>query len=110
MTTWRGSGIIRTLMSIFEILMLVCFGAAWPFSIVRSWKARTTAGKSVIFLWIVLVGYLAGIAHKVLHSNDGVLFFYLLNALLVTTDIGIFYRNRKIMGAGGKEGVKGFSK
>jgi len=36
--------------------MLICFGAAWPFSIVRSRKARTTAEKSWIFLWIVLAG------------------------------------------------------
>ena len=26
-------------MSIFEVLMLACFGAAWPFSLVRSYKA-----------------------------------------------------------------------
>lgn len=84
-------------MSPFEILMLLCFGAAWPFSIVRSWKARTTAGKSGIFLWIVLGGYLAGIAHKIFYNYDGVIFFYLLNTLLVATDIAIFHRNRRIM-------------
>jgi len=84
-------------MSIFEILMLVCFGAAWPFSIIRSWKARTTAGKSGIFLWVVLVGYLAGIAHKLVYNLDGVIIFYLINTLLVATDIGVFIRNRRLM-------------
>ena len=84
-------------MSPFEILMLICFGAAWPFSIVRSWKARTTAGKSGIFLWIVLAGYLAGIAHKVVYNYNGVIFFYALNTLLVATDLAIFYRNRRLM-------------
>jgi len=84
-------------MSVFEVLMLVCFGAAWPFSIIRSWKARTTAGKSGIFLWVVLVGYLAGIAHKVVYSPDGVIVFYVINAILVATDIGIFIRNRRLM-------------
>ena len=86
-------------MSPFEILMLVCFGAAWPFSIVRSWKARTTAGKSGIFLWIVLVGYMAGMAHKLVYNYDGVIFFYLFNSLLVATDITIFYRNRRLTGS-----------
>ena len=83
-------------MSAFEMIMLVCFGASWPFSIARSWRARTTAGKSVIFLWLVLIGYLAGIAHKVLHSRDGVIVFYVLNALMVTTDIVFFYRNHAL--------------
>ena len=80
-------------MSVLEITMMVCFGAAWPFSIARGWRARSTAGKSVIFLWIVLAGYLAGIAHKMLNNLDGVICFYILNTLLVGTDIAIFYRN-----------------
>ena len=80
-------------MSVFEIMMMICFGSAWPFSIVRSWKARTTAGKSVIFLWIVLFGYFAGIAHKLVYNFDAVIYMYLLNTLLVSTDIAIFYRN-----------------
>ena len=83
-------------MRVFEMIMLACFGASWPFSIARSWRARTTAGKSVIFLWLVLVGYLAGIAHKVLHSRDGVIAFYILNALMVAADIAIFYRNHAL--------------
>lgn len=84
-------------MSVFEMTMLVCFGASWPFSIARSWRARTTAGKSVIFLWLVLIGYLAGIAHKILHSRDGVIAFYILNAAMVATDIAIYYRNLRIV-------------
>lgn len=82
-------------MSPFEIGMLVCFGSAWPFSIYRSWKSRTTAGKSIIFLWVVLVGYICGIAHKMLYNYDGVVFFYALNALLVLIDIAIYFRNRQ---------------
>lgn len=84
-------------MSIFEIVMLVCFGAAWPFSIYKSWTSRSCAGKSVIFLYIVVIGYLSGIAHKVLYSYDGVVFLYGLNLLMVLTDIGLFYRNRSLM-------------
>lgn len=83
-------------MSPYEIIMLVCFGSAWPFSISRSWRSRTTAGKSVIFLWIILVGYVSGIVHKTLYSPDGVVVLYAVNALLVATDIGIFYRNLRL--------------
>ena len=43
-------------MSIFEIIMLVCFGAAWPFSIYRSYKSRENSGKSIAFLIVVFIG------------------------------------------------------
>jgi hypothetical protein len=82
-------------MSIFEIIMLLCFGLAWPFSIYKSWKSRETSGKSVLFLFIVVVGYLAGILHKLLYSRDGVVFLYLLNSLMVSADIALYYRNRR---------------
>lgn len=81
-------------MSIFEILMLICFGAAWPFSIYRSWKSRCTAGKSVVFLWIVFFGYLSGITHKVTYCLDNVVYLYALNALLVGIDLALYFRNR----------------
>ena len=77
-------------------MMLICFGAAWPFSIYRSWKAHCTGGKSIAFLWIVLLGYLAGITHKVVYNYDAVIFFYGLNALLVAADIALYFRNRRL--------------
>ena len=51
--------------SIYEAIMLICFGAAWPFSIVRSWRSRTSKGKSIFFLCVVEVGYAAGIMNKI---------------------------------------------
>ena len=44
--------------------MLVCFGMAWPVSILKSWRSRTNKGKSRFFLLIVFVGYLSGLIHK----------------------------------------------
>lgn len=82
-------------MSIYEIIMLVCFGAAWPFSIYKSWKSKTTSGKSFIFLIIVEIGYIAGIFNKLLYSLDGVIYLYLLNALMVFIDILLYCKNRK---------------
>jgi hypothetical protein len=80
--------------SIFEILMLVCFGAAWPFSIYRSLTSRAIAGKSVVFLIVVLVGYVAGILHKVFYRYDYVIFLYALNGCMVLSDIVLYFRNR----------------
>jgi len=80
--------------SVFEILMLVCFGAAWPVSIYKSLKTRAVAGKSLFFLLIVLVGYLAGILHKLIFHYDLVILLYALNALMVGFDILLYLRNR----------------
>jgi hypothetical protein len=74
--------------------MLLCFGAAWPFSLWRSWRSRSVRGKSLLFLLVILLGYLAGIAHKLLQGPDWVLSLYVLNALVVSADIGLYVRNR----------------
>lgn len=80
-------------MSIFEVMMLICFGAAWPFSILRSARSRSNQGKSLVFLLVVLAGYLAGVAHKLLYSRDPVLGLYVLNGAMVAVDIGFYWRN-----------------
>lgn len=81
-------------MSPFEILMLILFGMSWPFSIYKSWESKSTAGKSIIFLGIVLLGYVAGVIHKLLFSFDFVIYLYILNGLMVSIDIVLYYRNK----------------
>ena len=82
-------------MKIFEILMLVCFGAAWPFSIVKSYRSRTNAGKSVLFLFVVFVGYVSGVLHKAFYHYDHVIYLYALNGAMVFTDLLLYLRNRR---------------
>ena len=84
-------------MSAFEIIMLVCFGSAWPFSIYKSWTARTNQGKSIWFLLIVLIGYVSGIIHKVLHNYDPVIFLYAINGTMVFIDMAIYARNHRLV-------------
>jgi len=86
-------------MSIFEIVMLLCFGAAWPFSIRKSLVTGQNAGKSLRFLVIVFIGYIAGIIHKLLYSRDIVTVFYFINASMVLADILIFISNSRRTGA-----------
>jgi hypothetical protein len=83
-------------MSIFEIGMLVCFGAAWPASIAKSYRSRSTEGKSIVFLMILFVGYIFGILHKLIYRYDVVIFLYILNSIMVFTDIMLFFRNKHI--------------
>ena len=83
-------------MSIFEAIMLICFGAAWPVSIVKSWKSRSAEGKSLGFLVILILGYISGITHKLLYSHDIVLVLYVSNLVLVTTDLSLYFRNKAL--------------
>ena len=83
-------------MSIFEIIMLLCFGAAWPFSLYRSYRSRTNAGKSIFFLLVVFGGYISGTLHKLFFSYDPVIYLYVFNGLLVGGDILLYFRNQKI--------------
>ena len=86
-------------MSIFEIIMLICFGVAWPFSIYKSYKSCKNSGKSVVFLYAVVIGYIAGILHKLIYDYDVVIFLYILNSLMVTVDILLYYRNNRLAGS-----------
>ncbi len=81
-------------MSHFEIIMLICFGAAWPFSIYRSWTSKSTKGKSLLFMLIVMCGYIAGILHKLAFHYDPVIYLYGLNLLMVAIDVLLYARNR----------------
>ena len=82
-------------MSIFEIIMLICFGVAWPFSILKSYRARSNHGKSVLFLAVVLTGYIAGTLHKIYFNPDVVMYLYILNGIMVAVDLGLYVRNKR---------------
>lgn len=88
-------------MSVFEIIMLICFGAAWPFSIWRSYRSRSIGGKSLAFLVIVLIGYSAGIIHKIYYSYDKVIILYIANFIMVGIDTILYLRNSATVKAEG---------
>lgn len=77
--------------------MLLCFGAAWPFSLYKSYVSGQNGGKSVVFLFIVLAGYMAGLTHKYFYSKDLIIYLYVLNFVMVLADIIIYFRNQRIM-------------
>lgn len=82
-------------MSVFEMGMLICFGAAWPVNIYKSVKSKTAKGKSLFFLFIVVAGYISGILHKLLYSMDYVLILYIFNLIMVLIDIALYFYNKK---------------
>ena len=82
---------------IFEVIMLCCLGASWPFNIVKSLRSRTARGKSLLFEVCVIVGYLSGLAGKLLSGNlSYVVAFYLMDILMVATDLTLTLRNRRL--------------
>ncbi len=83
-------------MSIFEALMLLSFGAAWPIQLYKSYVSRKTAGKSIAFSYVVIFGYLAGITHKIVYSRDIVMALYIINLIMVSIDVYLYYRNKGI--------------
>ena len=89
---------------ILEVIMIVSFGASWPLNVIKSYRTRTTKGKSLAFLLLILFGYVAGIISKLVNeaymADIGakwyVLFFYVLNFIMVSADLCMYVRNYKL--------------
>jgi len=79
-------------MSIFEAIMLTCFGLSWPISIVKSLRTKVVSGKSPLFMAIICIGYLSGIVHKALYALDWVILLYAVNMVMVAVDLALYYR------------------
>ena len=74
-------------MSVFEAGMLLCFGASWPFAVLKTYRTKVVKGKSRLLLSLVIVGYICGMINKILNSMDIVFWLYVINLLLVSTDL-----------------------
>jgi hypothetical protein len=86
----------NSLAKIFESLMLVAFGCAWPANILNTWRRKSSIGKSLAFLIIILCGYIFGITAKIVKGDiNYVVFFYLLNFVLVASDLFLFFWFRR---------------
>lgn len=83
--------------SIFETLMLVCFGFSWPLNVIKAYKAKTAKGTSLAFILLIITGYLAGITAKFLNNQKNyVLVVYFINLAIVLTNLFIYFRNRSL--------------
>lgn len=80
-----------------EACMMITFGCSWPLNIIKSVRSRTAKGRSIGFLILIQLGYLAGIASKLLSGHiTYVVIFYVLNLAMVTTDLCLVLRNTKL--------------
>lgn len=86
---------------ILEVCMVLCFGISWPASIIKSYRARTAKGKSLLFIVMIGIGYVCGIAAKLFHffETDELrypIYFYILNLLMIITELVLYFRNRRL--------------
>lgn len=83
---------------LMEVCMIVAFGFSWPMNVIKSYKSRTTKGKSLSFLILIFSGYICGIIGKLMAPSFKwyVLFFYVLNFVMVGADLILYVRNRKL--------------
>ena len=95
--------------NLLEALMILCFVLSWPISIRKSWISRTAKGKSLFFEFFIWIGYVFGIARKVIlwmeagaagTSLDWLFylgwFFYVLNFVEISIDVALYFRNVKL--------------
>ena len=93
---------------ILETLMLISFGISWPINAYKSYKARSTKGKSLTFLILIFSGYICGIISKLINptymsnfsSKWYVLAVYIFNFVMVGTDLLLYFRNKRLESAG----------
>ena len=93
------------MIDLLEAMMIFCWGLSWPISLRKSYVSRTAKGKSVVFEFFILLGYICGIARKFLQMGTGehfnglfylALVFYFLNFTSVSCDILLWFRNRRL--------------
>ena len=89
--------------SIFETLMIISFGISWPVNVSKAVRSRSTKGKSIMFDYFILAGYICGLISKFMtHTFNLAFWFYFPNIIMVITDIIVYYRNRKLEAAAAK--------
>lgn len=96
---------MEIIIDLFEALTIFCFGLSWPISIRKSYVSRTAKGKSLFFEVFLIVGYAFGIARKIIQvavmGSSGFIFFlsfffYVLNLIEISVDVGLYFRNTKL--------------
>lgn len=80
--------------SILETIMLVCFGFSWPLNVIKAYKAKTAKGTSLVFILLIITGYIAGISAKIVSGQiNYVLAVYILNLIFVSLNLIVYFRN-----------------
>lgn len=83
--------------NVLETIMMLGFASAWPFNIIRAYRARTAMGTSLSFMCVIEFAYVCGMLSKIVADNVTYVFaFYVLDFALVAVAIGLYFRNRRL--------------
>lgn len=81
---------------LLESTMLVCFGLSWPMNLAKNIKAKSAKTMSLQFILLIIAGYIAGIAAKLYnHKFNYVLAVYLLNLVIVSANLIVYFINKR---------------
>ncbi|MBQ2207901.1 MAG: hypothetical protein IIT45_09665 [Treponema sp.] len=96
---------------LLEAVMLVSFGLSWPISVMKNIRARSAKSMSLGFTLLIIAGYVSGITAKIICGKTNyVLAVYIINLLIVSANVAIYIRNKKLDSlkeAGSKAGQNG---
>ncbi len=81
---------------LLESTMLICFGLSWPMNLAKNIKAKSARNMSLQFILLIIIGYIAGISAKIYnHRFNYVLVVYLLNLVVVSANVIVYFINRR---------------
>ncbi len=81
---------------LLESTMLICFGLSWPMNLAKNIKAKSARNMSLQFILLIITGYIAGISAKIYnHRFNYVLVVYLLNLVVVSANVVVYFINRR---------------
>ena len=85
---------------VLEAVMIILFGISWPFNLIKSIRSKSTKGKSLLFLILIDLGYVAGITSKffsttfVWETDWWIFVIYVINFTFVTADLIMYFINK----------------
>ncbi len=85
---------------ILEAAMLIFFGISWPVNLAKSIRTGSTKSKSLLFLILIDLGYIAGNTPKLVSTTFvwatdwWVFLIYAVNFTFVTSDLAMWFVNR----------------
>lgn len=82
---------------LLEAAMLICFGCSWPMNLIKNIKCKSAKSMSLPFILLITAGYIAGISAKLItHQINYVLVVYILNIIIVSLNIAVYFYNRRL--------------
>lgn len=82
---------------LLEAAMLICFGCSWPMNLIKNIKCKSAKSMSLPFILLITAGYIAGISAKLItHQINYVLVVYILNIIIVSMNIAVYFYNRRL--------------